>query len=136
MSKKRVRLTGFNRETVVDFLERLDSGSDIDNIAWYYDTKTKRIVTGATSLRATFGFGKSSPYTVYTLDGCPYCEKAVALLESKGLAVKALRGESNKGKVASEMKRVGRVDYNTWPKIFSPDGSFIGGYVDLEKSIK
>jgi len=60
-------------------------------------------------------------YTVYSKDGCPWCEKAVSLLESKGIRheVKVI----DKLPVASKTR--------TFPQIFSSDGVWMGGYGNL-----
>lgn len=70
--------------------------------------------------RRRFSFG--DVWTVYTLDGCPYCTAAVELLKSKKYTVTVKRGEE------SEKELKGRVpaDFTTWPKIFKND-KFIGG---------
>jgi len=66
-------------------------------------------------------------WTVYTKDGCPYCEKAVEKLKSTG-SVKVKRGETHADEIA---KKLAGHSHPTWPKIFKPDGTFLGGYSDL-----
>lgn len=80
-------------------------------------------------VQAKFGF--DAEWTVYTKEGCPYCEKAVALLKEKGKKVIVKEGAKNMKLVEKEMKRVGREEFKTWPKIFK-GRKFIGGYSDLQ----
>jgi thioredoxin reductase (NADPH) len=72
-------------------------------------------------------------YFVYTLDGCPWCEKAKELLKDKKKKFVAKNGVNNT-EVVEKMKKIGREDYKYWPKIFLND-EFIGGYTDLEKRL-
>ena len=70
-------------------------------------------------------------WEVYTLEGCPYCEKAVKLLNKNKQIVleKEFLKLTPKQKELVE-KRQGRV-HETFPRIFNPN--FIGGYDDLQK---
>jgi len=72
-------------------------------------------------------------WIVYTMDGCPWCEKAQDLLRKKGKTFKAVPGVGNP-EVDKKMKKAKRTDYRYWPKIFHND-KFIGGYADLEKRL-
>ncbi len=76
----------------------------------------------------------SDRWDVYTMDGCPWCEKAEELLLNKGKNYTSSVGVGNPI-VEKKMKEAGRTDYKYWPKIFHND-KFIGGYSDLEKRLK
>lgn len=79
---------------------------------------------------------KGKSWVIYTKKGCPYCEKAKDLLETRKTGrLLVVNGVIN-GKPIQEineiMKDIGKEDFKTWPKIFF-NGKFIGGYTDLEK---
>jgi glutaredoxin 3 len=65
--------------------------------------------------------------TIYTKFYCPYCERALALLDAKGANVTNIEAAS-KPEVRAKMNELsGR---NTFPQIFI-DGKHIGGCDDL-----
>jgi glutaredoxin 3 len=65
--------------------------------------------------------------TIYTKVYCPYCERALALLESKGAAITNIEAAS-RPEIRAEMNaRSGR---NTFPQIFIGD-RHVGGCDDL-----
>jgi glutaredoxin len=67
----------------------------------------------------------------YTLEGCPYCEKAVNLLNKNKQIVKVKEFAKLKPKQKEVVsKRQGR-DFQTFPRIFNKE--FVGGFTDLEK---
>jgi glutaredoxin 3 len=66
--------------------------------------------------------------TVYTLDYCPYCERAKALLKQRGIPFEEVRvAEDDDAKWAELYKRSGM---RTMPQIFSGE-KLIGGYTEL-----
>jgi glutaredoxin 3 len=65
--------------------------------------------------------------TLYTKIGCPYCERALALLDQKGAAITNIEAAS-KPEVRAKMNELsGR---NTFPQIFIND-RHVGGCDDL-----
>jgi glutaredoxin 3 len=65
--------------------------------------------------------------TIYTKVYCPYCERALALLDTKGADVTNIEAAS-KPEIRAKMNELsGR---NTFPQIFI-DGKHIGGCDDL-----
>jgi glutaredoxin len=70
-------------------------------------------------------------WEVYTLEGCPYCEKAVNLLNKNKQIVKVKEFAKLTPKQKEVVnKRQGR-DFQTFPRIFNKE--FVGGFTDLEK---
>lgn len=69
-------------------------------------------------------------WIVYTLDGCPYCQKVIELLKSKGISPRVQRGEDSSDEIKVKLDLNGRGDYKTWPKVFK-GSSFVGGYKDV-----
>jgi glutaredoxin 3 len=68
-----------------------------------------------------------SQVTIYTKIGCPYCERALALLDTKGAVVTNIEAAS-KPEVRAKMNELsGR---NSFPQIFI-DGKHVGGCDDL-----
>lgn len=65
---------------------------------------------------------------VYFKSWCPYSQRALALLESKGVAFKAIDLTENADDLEQEMRqRAGRTSV---PQIFV-DGRHLGGYDDI-----
>lgn len=64
---------------------------------------------------------------IYTKNGCPYCSRAKALLESKGLGFREFDVTRDEALEREMVRRSGR---RTVPQIFI-DGVPIGGYDDL-----
>jgi len=65
---------------------------------------------------------------VYTMDYCPYCERAKSLLQRKGIAFQEVRlSEDDDASWDALEKRSGM---KTMPQIFADD-QLIGGYTDL-----
>ena len=71
-------------------------------------------------------------WEVYTLVGCPYCDKAKKLLEKHHKKFKSVVGAGNPVIEREIIMKGAPRDYHYWPKIFH-NGIFIGGYSDLEK---
>jgi glutaredoxin 3 len=68
-----------------------------------------------------------SAVTIYTKIGCPFCERALALLDTKGATVTNIEAAS-KPEVRSKMNELsGR---NSFPQIFI-GGKHVGGCDDL-----
>ncbi|MDB4575375.1 glutathione S-transferase N-terminal domain-containing protein [bacterium] len=74
-------------------------------------------------------------YTVYSKDSCPYCEKAVALLEEKGLKYRVLKipQQVNKSTVIDHVAALtgGSVSVETVPQIICNE-KYIGGFAELQ----
>lgn len=94
-----------------------------------------RKVNDGRSMLRSVRMGFSESYTVYTKDGCPHCKSAVEYIKSKGLSVTPKRGEVYQDEIDIKLKKAGRSDFRTWPKVFAPDGSFIGGNQDLRNKL-
>jgi glutaredoxin 3 len=65
--------------------------------------------------------------TIYTKFYCPFCERALTLLEKKGADITNIEASSNKEMRAKMNELSGR---NTFPQIFI-GGTHIGGCDDL-----
>lgn len=65
--------------------------------------------------------------TVYSKDYCPYCDRAKALLKSKGVAFEAIELQNHPGEFEKLKARTGMM---TVPQIFI-DEELIGGYTDM-----
>lgn len=65
--------------------------------------------------------------TIYTKPGCPYCARALALLDQKGVAVTNIVASLDPDLRAEMVARSGR---NTFPQIFIGD-THVGGCDDL-----
>jgi glutaredoxin len=81
-------------------------------------------------IRVSFAFTPPDSWEVYTKDGCGYCEKAKKALAGRP-NVRIIRGEGN----MELQQRMSGINFVTWPKIFL-NGKFLGGYSDLEKTLK
>lgn len=68
-----------------------------------------------------------APITIYTTAACPYCQRAKALLEKKGLAFEEISVEGDPELRRRVAERTGRT---TVPQIFFGE-RHIGGYDDL-----
>lgn len=67
--------------------------------------------------------------TIYTWDHCPYCNKALALLNSKGLRYQQIKLDGDET-AREEMSRRTKGNRKSVPQIFIEDQS-IGGCDDL-----
>lgn len=67
------------------------------------------------------------PVTIYTRPMCPYCVRAKALLDKKGVAYDEIAAGMNAKKRQEMRERSGR---NTFPQIFI-GGEHIGGCDDI-----
>lgn len=66
--------------------------------------------------------------TVYTKMFCPYCDRALSLLERKGVSVTEIKAGFDAGKKAEMVSRSG--GRQTFPQIFIGD-THVGGCDDL-----
>ncbi len=64
---------------------------------------------------------------IYTQPWCPYCERAVALLQRKGVAFQEINAPHGSAQREDAMARSGR---STMPQMFI-DGRHVGGCDDL-----
>jgi len=64
---------------------------------------------------------------IYTQPWCPYCERAVALLQRKGVAFQEINAPHGTAQREDAMARSGR---STMPQVFI-DGRHVGGCDDL-----
>ncbi len=69
-----------------------------------------------------------SEYVVYTMDYCPFCERAKALLKQKGLPYREIRVSEDDD---AEWERLYKVTgMRTMPMIFKGE-KLIGGFTEL-----
>jgi len=66
--------------------------------------------------------------TVYTMDFCPYCERAKKLLKERGVAYKEVRVAEDDDAAWDELYK--RSGMKTMPQIFAGD-KLIGGFTEL-----
>lgn len=75
-----------------------------------------------------------SGYTIYSKSGCPYCDKAKALLKIDNPIVvdcdPYLVTASDKEEFLQFIKTVGQKEQRTFPIIFK-NAIYVGGYSDL-----
>lgn len=64
---------------------------------------------------------------LYTKTYCPYCDRAKALLASKGVAFQEINLEGKLDEMRALVKQTGM---RTVPQIFI-NGKFVGGFTDL-----
>ena len=68
---------------------------------------------------------------IYTLDYCPYCQKAKFFLKEKGVEFKEIPCDDNEEEMRVELtKKFNLPNLATFPQIII-DGKNIGGYSDL-----
>lgn len=66
---------------------------------------------------------------MYCTDVCPYCQRAERLLKSKGVQIKKIRVDEDRGKLKEMIQRTGR---NTVPQIYIGK-KHVGGFDDLSE---
>jgi len=66
--------------------------------------------------------------TVYTMNHCPYCERAKQLLKTRGVAYEEVRVAEDDDAMWDKLFE--RSGLKTMPQIFAGE-SLIGGYTDL-----
>lgn len=64
---------------------------------------------------------------IYSKDHCPYCERAKALLQSKGVKYQEINLEGKPDEMQALVKQTGM---RTVPQIFIA-GKLVGGFTDL-----
>jgi glutaredoxin 3 len=69
-----------------------------------------------------------SKITVYTTTYCPYCVKAKALLQTRGIPYEEIQLSEEDDKAWDDLYK--RSKMQTVPQIFA-DGKIIGGYTEL-----
>jgi glutaredoxin 3 len=67
--------------------------------------------------------------TVYSLDYCPYCVQAKALLTQRGVAYEEILVDSRDQETREQLRQ--RSGMKTFPQIFHGD-TVIGGFSDLK----
>ena len=81
-----------------------------------------------------FGFGsQGGVWTIFTLEGCPACVNVKKMMDEKGLQYRTLDGPSNTHMWEKTAVRDGK-PYDYYPKIYDPNGIFIGGTRDFTDS--
>ncbi len=70
---------------------------------------------------------------VYSIDHCPYCERAKALLTSKNIPYQEIKVDRSDEKAVSEL--FARSKMKTFPQIFFDD-QLVGGFRELDIKFK
>lgn len=76
-------------------------------------------------------------YIIFCKPTCPFCTKAVNLLEQRGKSFKIVSFEEDQQQVLEEMKQA--MEWPTVPMVFLRSDAtinFIGGFTDLEEHLK
>jgi glutaredoxin 3 len=80
---------------------------------------------------------KPKKWVIYSLNGCPYCEKAKEFLKQRNIPYDYIEFESlddqKKQTITKEIDTV-KPGFRTYPRIFNGT-QFIGGYNDLVQSL-
>ena len=66
--------------------------------------------------------------TIYTMESCPFCERAKGLFQSKGYAYEERKLDMDDEAAWSELEA--KTHYKAMPQIFIGE-KFIGGYSDI-----
>ncbi|HSA06507.1 MAG TPA: glutaredoxin 3 [Candidatus Gastranaerophilales bacterium] len=70
---------------------------------------------------------------IYTVDYCPYCNKAKKLLNERGIDFENIDITSNEGEMREKIgEMIGSTGRTTVPQIFI-NSKHIGGYTDLKE---
>ena len=73
-------------------------------------------------------------YVLITRDQCNFCDQAKALLKGANLPYTEYNVQSPSSKwVLTLIKKAGMT---TVPQIFMPDGTYVGGYTELNQLLK
>lgn len=78
-------------------------------------------------------FSFSGKWVIYSKRGCPACTGAKDLMTQEGIKYIEIDGPSNLMEVDKVMLKIGKADYNYWPKIFDENGKWVGGFTDLKQ---
>jgi len=95
------------------------------------DKNTKK---SASSLTPSSSTAKQN-WVIYKKDGCPACSSALDKFKNAGISPEVIDGPSNEHLWKNTAVKDG-TPWKTWPKIYNPDGKFIGGNSDLDDAIK
>jgi len=71
--------------------------------------------------------------TVYSIDNCPYCDRAKELLTARGLSYREIKLDRNDHE--ARQKLLERSGMKTFPQIFHGE-TVIGGFSDLSERDK
>lgn len=66
---------------------------------------------------------------IYSIENCPYCERAKALFRNRGVAFNEIKVDRNDSSQVSAL--VQKTGMKTFPQIFIGD-QLVGGYSELE----
>lgn len=72
-------------------------------------------------------------YVLITRENCSFCDKAKDLLKERGLQFTPYNISSSSSRWLVPLLL--RADLKTVPQVFAPDGSYIGGYTELEAAL-
>lgn len=69
-------------------------------------------------------------FTIYEKNACPFCVRAKALLEKKGLEYQTINAVDNREALIERVVATGNPEPKSVPQIFHND-EYIGGYTEL-----
>lgn len=76
------------------------------------------------------------PYTIYTINNCPWCDKAEDLLADRDELYTKKNIEINETAKRNILDYLSKIQKRTtFPQVFCGD-TYIGGYTDLEEYLK
>ena len=67
---------------------------------------------------------------IYTKPSCPYCVRAKALMDQKGISYKELQAVDCRDELIERVKKDTGNEPRTLPQIYL-DGEYVGGYTEL-----
>ena len=73
-------------------------------------------------------------YTIITRNNCKYCDMAKVMLKDHGINFTTYNIEEASSKWVLALLK--EANLKTVPQVFATDGSFIGGYRDLETKME
>jgi glutaredoxin len=87
-----------------------------------------------------FSLPTPGKYTIYTKSGCAFCNKAKALLQEKLLEFEQIDCDeyllSSRDNFLSFISMIANKDHKTFPMIFDPSGSFVGGFTEMKSALE
>jgi glutaredoxin 3 len=104
------------------------------NISKVYRMKSPYIIRSRSlrSARRSPRYSKTSDYTIYSKEGCPYCKNAKELLKKNRKTFKEIKvTNKNITQIYSKIDKKTK-NYRYFPIIFKKN-KFIGGFEDLKK---